>query len=313
MEFLLSIAGVVSILIFVFWVVAIPFIYPKYLANFITDLIPKTYLFLFWNFFLTHFIMGILLILTGHSSFGLILISFLTLAYGLIQYLKSKKVLVNGIFSFVLDIAYGSIHQIVFYLFITGLLSYSIYLFYYQSIIFGSIISYCVAFYLISTWLGLRWYSQKKDKSKFNFTNQLNYTKSHSGHLSLKQVLDDFEPDISKHFYQLTTGIDNLLSVLTEFVYADFIPEKLRTGDAEQIILSLTDYVLTVNSIPDDEKAIIQNLIEKRKDIYDWKNNFNISVHIQSNKLSNNKKEVIKKVSSKGKKATNKPPKSAGK
>ncbi len=316
MEFLLSIAGVSSILVLIFWVLAIPFIYPKYIANFVTNIVPKTYLFLFWNFFSFYFFMGIVLILKGYSAFGLVLILFLTIGYGFIQYLKSKRVLTNGIFSFVLDIAYGSIHQIIIYLFIGGMLFYSIYLFYNQSIIYGAVIGYFVIAHLITTSVGLVWYAQKKHKSKLINTSKLNKTEPVQKNLSLKQVLEDFEPDISKSIYQLTNELNNILSILAEFVYADYIPEKLRTGNNLQITLSLTDYVLTENSIPEEEKAIIQNIIQKRKEIYEWKSNFNISVHIQSNKLSNNKIEEEKKkkkASSKTKKTTNKPPKSAGK
>ncbi len=313
MEFLLSIAGVSTILVLVFWLFAIPFIYPKYIANFITNIVPKTYLFIFWSFFSFYFFMGIVLILKGYSAFGLVLILFLTIGYGFIQYLKSKRVLINGIFSFVLDIAYGSVHQIIVYLFIAGMLFYSIYLFYFKSIINGAIIGYFVIAHLIATSIGLWWYTNKKNKSKPKIIKDLEKPNPDSENLSLKQVLEDFEPDISKSIYQLTNELNNILSILAEFVYADYIPEKLRTGNNLQTTLSLKDYVLTENSIPEEEKAVIQNIIQKRKEIYEWKSNFNISVHIQSYKLSNNKKEVEKKIATKTKKSENKPPKSAGK
>ncbi len=309
MEILLSAAGVISILVLIFWIFAIPFIYPKYFADIVSNLVPKTYLFLFWNFFLSYFIMGIILILKGYSVFGLILILFLTAGYGFIQYLKSRRVLANGIFSFVLDIAYGSIHQIIFYLFIAGMLFYGIYLFYNQSILYGAIIGYIVIFQLITTISGLVWYNQKKENIKLSTTNELKNTKPNSEKISLKQVLNDFETDISSSFYQLTKKIETLLSVLAEFVYADYIPEKLRTGTPEQIIIVISDYILTENSIPDEEKAILQNLIEKRKELYLWKNNFSTSVHIQSNKLADNKKIKNQKI----KKTKSGPPKSAGK
>ncbi len=309
MEILLSAAGVISILVLIFWIFAIPFIYPKYFANIVSTLVPKTYLFLFWNFFLSYFIMGIILILKGYPVFGLILILFLTVGYGFIQYLKSRRILVNGIFSFVLDIAYGSIHQIIFYLFIAGMLFYGIYLFYNQSILYGAIIGYIVIFQLITTISGLVWYNQKKENVKLSTTNELKNTKPNSKKISLKQVLNDFETDISSSFYQLTKKIETLLSVLAEFVYADYIPEKLRTGTPEQIIIVISDYILTENSIPDEEKAILQNLIEKRKELYLWKNNFSSSVNIQSNKLADNKKNENQKI----KKSKNEPPKSAGK
>ncbi|MCF6241278.1 MAG: hypothetical protein L3J74_08035 [Bacteroidales bacterium] len=309
MEIILSAAGLISIIALIFWVFAIPFVYPKYFSNTVTELVPKTYLFLFWSFFLFYFAMGVVLIHKGLTGFGLVLILFLTLGYGFIQYLKSRKILTYGVFSFVLEVAYGSIHQIILYLFIAGMLLYGIYLFYNQSIIYGAIIGYFTIIQISTSILGLIWYRKQKENTEFNNEFEFEKTTSNSENISLKQVLNDFEKNISVNFYHLINEIDSLLSILVEFVYVDYIPEKLKTGTAVQIISVINDYILTESTIPNEEKTIIKNLIEKRKELYRWKNDFNSAVFIHSNILPDHKKLQTNKK----KKTTNKPPKSAGK
>lgn len=265
MEILLSVAGIISSLSLIFWLI-LPFIYPKYYT--VRNLVPQIYEFLFISFFLSHFLIGILLILTEHSVFGLALLLFLTGGYGFILYLISRKILENGIFTLVLDSVYGSIHQILFYCFIAGMLFYSIYLFYNKSILSGAIIGYILIFYLISNILVLTWYHKKRKNIKLSFSNKLKATKAtHSEKVSLTQVLNDFETDISNSFYQLAESIDTLLFALSEYVYSKYIPEKLKTSNSKLLLELISKYVLNLKSIPDDEKTILRNLIEKRKEI----------------------------------------------
>ena len=303
---LLSLSGLIAILSLTIWVFIVPFLYPKYIDSFLSDIAPKTYNFIFWTFFLSYFAMGSLMIIKGFSSVGLYFILALTLAYGLILYLTSKKVLKFGIFSLILEFVYNSTFQIIFWLFTASMFAYSIYVFYKQSVILGSILSYTTLFHLFITSIGLWWYAKniKNKVPEIKTIQNLKDENSTKHKIDLKQVLKDFEPDISNDFFNLSDKINALISALTEFVYADYIPEKLRKGSTGSLIIVLKDYVLSDPQIPEAEKALVNNIIEKRKELYLWKSNFlSESAFITDNSKSDKK----------SKSAKTKPPKQAGK
>ena len=263
---LINSTGLISIMFLAFWLFVMPFIYPRHIEKYLTDRVTKRHTYIFWNFYLSYAVAGVILLFSGQYSWGSSILISLFIGSGLMRFFVVDS------FNIVLDFLYDELKIIAFYLFIAAVLLTGIISFYGSNPTLGIILCWTVFINLSTTTLGLI-LSDKQTYIK-KVKEQETETKNKEIDIDNWDVFsffDFFSKEVNTDTESLLEGINSVLGHLTTDIYANLIPEEERPNDIDQLEPVITKYLLANKSgIPEKEVHIIKLLLDYKKELSTW-------------------------------------------
>ena len=147
--FFINSTGLFASITLFFWFIILPFIYPTMIEKFLHSKVLKSYLYFFWNFYVSFTILALLLIIYRYIFQAIAILLVIISSYIVIKRFN------YSIYNLIASILRDNGKTIAYFLFISALLSASIALFYSDYMIAGVILYWTVVFNISTTYIGL--------------------------------------------------------------------------------------------------------------------------------------------------------------
>ncbi len=288
---LISSTGIFAIIAIVLWIVGMPVMYPRFIEQYLIDRVTKRHLILSNSFFFSYLLGGILLLIFGHTVSGIVIISILVVAYGLM-----KSLLYNS-FNLVLDFLYDPEKYIFFYFLTGGILFYGIYEFYANDYVKGIILCWMVILNIVST---IILFIAADRKESPTYVNEITENKIQEWDITstFSELNLDLLGDLNFNLDEIHYAIKSFLKI----EYSEITPKQLTDKEKADYVLGIKEYLSNdkVKITEKDRKVLnliinyINELTKWGKQAEDWTKTLNNLGEKSPKQIETSKKQVKK-------------------